>query len=458
MIFGDEDEVAEEQEATVIKSPYQPRKQFLPFHARKHRFSAMVVHRRAGKTVACVNDLIAKATYSKRERPRYAYIAPLRNQAKQIAWDYLKHYSRGLTSKISESDLYVEFKHNGARITVYGADNPDAFRGLYFDGVVLDEYGLMNPMVYTQIILPTLSDRKGWIVFIGTPEGKNHFYQQYQRAVSYPERWYSMLLRASESGILSNEELQLQREEMADEDKYQREFECNFEAMVKGEYYSKILTQLEATGHVISFVEHDPDFPVEVATDLGYTDSSAYWFWQTKPDGVAIIDYEEHHSEPLSFYFDLLRGKGYRYEKIWLPHDAKAKSLQTGRSTVEQFLDAGFPCDVIPKLAVQHGIDAARKILPLCWFNPRCDVGIESLRAYRRKYDEKKKILSDAPQHDWSSHGADAFRGLSLVCKERILPKTEEPEPEKELHEEPICLEELFEEYENRTKRRRARS
>src|SRR5271155_3613208 len=135
----------------VVKSPYKPRRQFNQFHSRDKRFSAMVIHRRAGKTVACVNDLIAKAAYNKRERPRYAYIAPLRNQAKGIAWDYLKHYSQGLTSKISESELYVEFKHNGARISVYGADNPDSFRGLYFDGVVFDEYGQMNPIIYTQI-------------------------------------------------------------------------------------------------------------------------------------------------------------------------------------------------------------------------------------------------------------------------------------------------------------------
>jgi hypothetical protein len=415
----------------------------------------MVIHRRAGKTVACVNDLIAKALYNKRERPRYAYIAPLRNQAKQIAWDYLKHYSKGLTSKISESELYVEFAHNGARISVYGADNPDAFRGLYFDGVVLDEYGLMNPMIYNQIILPTLSDRRGWIVFIGTPEGKNDFYKQYQKGLANPEEHFAYLLKASESGILSQQELTLQKREMADDDKFEREFECSFEAMVKGEYYSKIIVELEKERHITPLVEHNPDMSVEVASDLGYTDSSAYWFWQNTPDGPGIIDYEEHHSEPLAFYFDLLKGKGYNYERIWLPHDARAKSLQTGRSTVEQYLHAGFPVDIVPKLAIQHGIDAARKILPLCWFNPICAPGLEALRAYRRKYDEKRKILSDMPLHDWSSHAADAFRGLAIICKERMLPTPEEPLLPTEIQAEPVCLEDLFEEYESRQRRRK---
>jgi phage terminase large subunit len=442
-------------DAEVIRSPYTPRKQFAAFHGRDKRFSAMVIHRRAGKTVSCVNDLIAKAAYNKRLRPRYAYIAPLRNQAKGIAWDYLKYYSQGLTSKISESELYVEFKHNGARISVYGADNPDSFRGLYFDGVVFDEYGQMNPIIYTQIILPTIADRKGWIVFIGTPEGKNHFYSQYMSGLAAPQRWYTYLLRASESGILSQEELATQKLEMQDDDKYEREYECSFEAMVKGEYYSKLVTKLERDHQITDLVEYDPEFPVSAAADLGYTDSSAYWFWQTTPTGIKVIDYEEHHSEPLSFYFDLLRSKGYEYEKIWLPHDAKAKTLSSDRSTIEQFLHAHFPVDIAPRLSRQHGIDAARQILPFCWFNPRCMPGIEALRAYRRKWDEKKKILSNEPIHDWSSHGSDAWRYLSLVVKERILPKVIEPPPAKELHEEPVCLEDLFEEYESRQKRRR---
>jgi phage terminase large subunit len=317
----------------------------------------------------------------------------------------------------------------------------------------------MNPIIYTQIILPTIADRKGWIVFIGTPEGKNHFYTQFKTAQSMPDEHYSFLLKASESGILSAEELIIQKREMQDDDKYEREYECSFEAMVKGEYYSKLIVELENARppHISDFVEWDPEFPVEVVGDIGFTDSSAYWFWQTKPDGIAIIDYEEHHSEPLAFYFDLLKDKGFEYQKVWLPHDALAKSLQTGRSTVEQFLSKGFPIDVVPNLAVQHGIDAARQILPKCYFNPRCSPGIEALRAYRRKWDEKKKVLSNAPVHDWSSHGADAFRYLSLVTRERILPKVVEPPPLTDLQPEPICLEDLFQEYESRQKRRKAR-
>lgn len=438
-----------------VQLSYVPRPQFLAFHHRPNRFATMVAHRQAGKTVACVNELIHRAVYSKRERPRYGYVAPLRNQAKGLAWDYLKAYSEGLADRISEAELSVQFRHNGARVSLYGADNPDAFRGLYFDGIILDEYGDMNPITYTKVLLPTLMSREGWIVFIGTPKGKNHFYEIYMRALANPQEWWTYMLKASESGIYTTEQLDVYRRQMS-EDEYLQEYECSFDAAVLGTYYAKIIEMLENKNRVSTFCEHDADFPVECALDLGFTDSCSLWFWQTRPDGLAIIDYEEHNSQPLPFYFDLLRDKGYEYEKIWLPHDARAKTFQTGRSTLEQFISAGFPVDITPQLSIQHGIDAARLVLPQCWFNPRCQPGIETLRAYRRKYNEKTKAFSDSPIHDWSSHGSDAFRYLSLVAKERIIVAQEAPiRHEREFKPEPICLAELFEERENRLARRR---
>jgi phage terminase large subunit len=182
----------------------------------------------------------------------------------------------------------------------------------------------------------------------------------------------------------------------------------------------------------ITTVPYDPDFEVFAAQDLGFTDSTAIWFWQTRPDGLAIIDYEEHHSENLQFYFELLRSKGYRYNTIWLPHDAKAKSLQTGRSTIEQYLrqetygEDGervqeFPARIAPKLSLQHGIDAVRFILPYCYMDKKkCAIGIEALRAYRRQYNEVTKAFTDKPLHDWSSHGSDAFRIFALVAREWV--------------------------------------
>lgn len=229
------------------------------------------------------------------------------------------------------------------------------------------------------------------------------------------------------------------------EDEYAQEYECSFDAAVKGTYYAKLIAQAEADGRCPSGrAEHDPDHPVFVAADLGYTDSTALWFWQERPDGVAIIDYDEAHSEPLDFYFDLLRGKPYRYDTIWLPHDARAKSLQTGRSTVEQFLSAEFPVRIGPKLDLQDGIEAVRAVLPRAHFSPRCENGVEALRAYRRKWDEETKSYSSRPEHDWSSHGADAFRYLCLVARERIVAPTEAPKRIQEVAAPEYRLEELF--------------
>lgn len=124
----------------------------MPLHTRKQRWAVVVAHRRAGKTVATLNDLVSMALYTEKERARYAYIAPFYSQAKQIAWDYLVHYTASVAVKVSISSLSIDL-FNGARITLYGADNPDALRGVYFDGVVIDEYGDCKPSLWTEIIL-----------------------------------------------------------------------------------------------------------------------------------------------------------------------------------------------------------------------------------------------------------------------------------------------------------------
>lgn len=449
-----------------VRVDYVPRAPFIPFHERSQRFACMVAHRRAGKTVASVNEIVARAIYSRRKRPRYAYVGPLLKQAKKIAWEYLKEYTRGLElKKPSESELSVILKHNRAEISIYGADNPDAFRGQYFDGVVLDEYGDMSPSIWGQVLLPTLADRTGWAVFIGTFKGKNHFYKIFRRSQGldlkpgenieyYKRNWFNLLLRADQSGILSAEELELQRMEQ-DEEEFRQEYLCDPNAAVKGTYYAKIIADLEGKGQIFASIGWEPDQPVEVVFDLGYTDSTAAWFFQRRPGGIALIDYLEADSKPLSYYFDLLSGKGYRYRHVWLPHDARAKSLQTGRSTVEQFLQADFPIRIAPKLDIQDGINAVRKVLPICWFSPKTELGVEALRAYRRAYDDERKVFSDHPQHDWSSHGSDAFRYLCLVAKEIAV--GEEKEKKVVSPHDHVRLALMFEERERRLRRLRGR-
>jgi len=443
---------------------YVPRIQFVPLHQRDKRWACIVAHRRAGKTVACINELIIRALYTKKENYRSAYIAPFYSQAKQVAWTYLKQFARPFiqsSKDIRESELSVTLV-NGAQIRLYGADNPDALRGIYLDGVVLDEFGDCRPSLWAEVILPTLSDRKGWAIFIGTPKGKNHFHDIYQRSIT-EDHWLSITLKASQTGIVDAAELAEMTSQMG-EAQIQQELECDFAAAVLGTYYASMIQKLEQEQRIRpDYPLHDPEHKVHVSADLGYKDSTALWFWQHAPDGIAIIDYEEHHTQPLNFYFDLLDDKPYDYDKIWLPHDARAKTLQTGRSTVEQFLDPPpprkrYPVAIAPHLKVQQGIDAVRLVLPWCHINQTtCYAGIEALRGYRRRYDELTKAFSNVPLHNWASDGADSFRYAALVVRERLPQGEPQLTPEKRLESilkpPEYRLDELFADRESRNGR-----
>ena len=160
--------------AGTTDTGYRPRAPFIPFHRRLQRWAVIVAHRRAGKTVACVNDLIDAAVSCEKTEGRFAYIAPFFNQAKDIAWTYVKKYTEPLWVGLpNESELRVDIRApktgSISRIRLYGADNPHRLRGLYLDGVILDEYGDMSPSVWGEIVRPMLADRQGWATFIGTP-------------------------------------------------------------------------------------------------------------------------------------------------------------------------------------------------------------------------------------------------------------------------------------------------
>ncbi len=205
---------------------YKPRDVFLDFHDRQQRWAVIIAHRRAGKTVACINDILWRALTETKENARYAYIAPYYAQAKSIAFDYLMQFSEPARVKHNISELWVEL-FNGARIRLFGADNPDALRGLYLDGVVLDEYADMKPKIWGEVIRPLLADRQGWATFIGTPKGHNTFYDIYQYATINKNEWYSSVLRASQTQLILQAELDDALKSMSI-DQYQQEFECAF--------------------------------------------------------------------------------------------------------------------------------------------------------------------------------------------------------------------------------------
>lgn len=398
-----------------LVSPYEVRDQFKPLHLRKTRWAIGVCHRRAGKTVSHINELVMGALKCDLQNPRFAYVAPQLNQAKDIAWTYLKEYTAFLQPKINESELWVELP-GGKRIRIYGADNPDRLRGIYLDGVVLDEFGDMDPTIWTQVIRPALSDRKGWACFIGTPKGKNTFYKLWQQAEDDPE-WTRLMLKASETRLLDDKEL-ADAKKMMSADEFAQEYECSFEAAVRGAYYAHEVNEAERSERITS-VPYDPRLMVHTAWDLGVADSTCIWFYQVLGRETRVIDVLKGEGVGLDWYARKLQERNYLYGKHYLPHDVEVRELGTGKSRKEVLSQLGINATVCPNIPVADGIQAVRMLLPTCWFDKaKCAEGIEALRMYRRDYDEKRQEFRTAPLHDWTSHYADAFRYFAVGHRE----------------------------------------
>ena len=390
---------------------YVPREQFLPLHLRAQRWAIIVAHRRAGKTVACIMELLTRALATSKQHARYAYIAPFREQAKTVAWNYLKHYAApvvaDLAKDLRESELAVRLP-NGSQVRLFGADNPNALRGMYLDGVVMDEYADMRPSLWGEVIRPTLSDRKGWAVFIGTPRGTNPFRELYEKAQSDPD-WLSMTLRASETGLLPESELAAARKQMTAA-QYAQEYECSFEAAIIGAIYAK---ELEASQSRITSVPYDGAKLVHVAWDLGIGDATAMWCFQQVGQEVRVIDFHEASGEQIPYFLAWLRARGYHYDTCWLPHDATNRQM-TGVTRAEAIAAGGFRTEVLPRIDLEDGINAARMLFTRTWFDrEKCKAGLEALRHYRWGYNQRMDELKPSPIHDWASHAADAFRYLA---------------------------------------------
>ena len=392
---------------------YKPRDQIRAFHDRKERFAIIVAHRRFGKTVAAINDLIRSCFEIDRPNVRVAYIAPYLSQAKAVAWDYALEFTRDIPDiKVNHSELRIDFL-NGARFRLFGADNYNAMRGMYFDAVVLDEMADFPASAWSNVIRPALADRRGSATFISTPKGKNEFWELWHEAQDDPN-WFTAMLKASETSILDQEELDEARRTMGD-DRYEQEFECSFEAAIQGAFYAKEMKEATENGR-IARVPYDRAASVITAWDLGIGDSTAIWFAQFVGQEIRIIDYYENSGVGLDHYAKVLLDKEYHYEQHILPHDVQVKELGTGKSRLETLDALGIRnIEIAPKLAVEDGIQAARTMIPKCWFDAdNCTRGIEALRQYRRDFDEKLKTWRGRPLHDWTSHGADAFRYLAV--------------------------------------------
>ena len=286
-------------------------------------------------------------------------------------------------------------------------------RGLYFDSVVLDEPADFPANAWPTVIRPSLADRKGKATFIGTPKGKNEFWEIYNSALKN-DNWFCAMYKADETDILDKKELEEAKETMG-EDRYAQEFLCSFEAAIQGAYYAQEMKTAK-TEKRITRVPYDPSVSVVVSYDLGIGDSTALWFAQFVGQEIHLIDYYENSGVGLDHYAKVLSDKGYHYEAHIMPHDVKVKELGTGKSRLETLENLGIRnIEIAPKLGIDDGVQAARSMLNRCWFDEeKCERGIEALLQYRREFDEKLKSWRGRPLHDWTSHGADSFRYLAV--------------------------------------------
>ncbi len=407
-VYDDED---------VVSTEYTPRAPQKLIHqmVKDNRFTVVVAHRRMGKTVSAINQLIHSSLLCDKPNPRFAYIAPTYSQCKRIAWDYLLQYTRPLGAIANIAELRVDFM--GRRISLYGADSPDSLRGIYLDGVVIDEIGDVNPVIFSDVVRPALADRIGYAMFIGTPKGNNHFKDLRDRASKAEDGWKLLEFKASETKLLIPSELSSARNEMGD-DKYNQEFECSFNAAVEGSYYGKLINDLEEQDRITTIPREELS-KTFCAWDLGMSDSTSIWVAQVVGKEIRLVDYYENHGQGLDTYVSYIRDNGWSHATQLLPHDVVVRELGTGKSRKEVLEAAGLEITVVPKLSVQDGIQAVRQMLPRCWFDKdKTKKGLDALRNYRRVFDEKRNVFFDTPLHDWASHSSDAFRYLSVGLDE----------------------------------------
>jgi hypothetical protein len=386
-----------------------------------------VCHRRFGKTKFALGEIATDGFECPHHNPQYAYIAPTYGQAERIAWTYLKEMFAnypGMQKNEQKLKIIIPRHDKGDFITIYllGAENPDAIRGIYLDGCIMDEYAQMNPTIWGEVVRPALSDRKGWAIFIGTPKGTNNFYTMYQTAqlnmLQHPElKWFAFNAPASKTNIIDAEELHALRKEMSEEE-YDQEMECSFSAALVGSYYGKYIAEIERLGYIGDY-PYNPNYPVNTYWDLGVSDSTAIWFVQTYDNKHHIIDYYEMSGMGLEHYYEVLQKRGYVYGDHWLPHDINVQEFAGGTTRFNTFKKLfGRVARVMKKTKVEDGINAVRMVFKSCRFNKvLCQRGIDALINYERKFDAKNNIWQDRPLHNWASHGADSFRGFAMSVK-----------------------------------------
>ncbi len=397
------------------------------------RHAVAVWHRRAGKDEIALHHT-AKAAHLR--VGNYWHMLPEYRQARKAIWDAINPHTGKkrideafpveLRKRTLEHEMKIEFKI-GSIWQVVGSDNFNSLIGSPPLGIVYSEWAVADPRAHG-FLRPILAENGGWSLFIYTSRGYNHGFSTFEAAKNDPGA-FAQRLTALETGVFSGAILDAERRSYRDEygehegdALFRQEYFCDFSAANVGAILGRYIEEAEKTGRISDDVTVDGD--VEISSDIGFRDTAAWWFWNPRPDGFGIVNYDEDSGLDASEWIPRLQRTPYRIRKIWLPHDAKVKTFQSRHSTVEQFVEA-FGAErigLVPESRKADRINAARIVAPRCHFHrTRCKNGLDGLRNWSYEYNEETKTYSREPKHDWASHPGDGFSYGAQVMRERVV-------------------------------------
>ena len=424
-----------------IPYKFEPRDYQLPFLRAMDgglRRAVKVWHRRAGKDKTDLNYQIKSAC---NKRGYYPYFFPTTSMGKRILWQgmdktgfkFLDHFPPEIIEKKNESEMYIVLK-NGSIWQIIGTDKIENV-GVNPIGCVFSEFSLQNPNAW-ELIRPILAENGGWSIFNFTPRGRNHAYDLLKMA-NNNEHWFSEVRGVDNTNAISLEAIQDERDSGMSSDMVQQEFYCSFDLGIEGSYYGKYMSDAQLENRICA-LPYDSSTEVMTAWDLGIGDYTCIWFFQIAGGEIHLIDYEQDSGKGLAHYNQVLQDRisnyGYVYKAHFAPHDIMARSKQTGITAQDFAAQMGLKFSALPMSPIDHGIEAARSILPRCYFDEvKCKDGIKCLEFYQKKLDERNNIYSSRPLHNWASHGADAFRYLAMAIRRGVNVSTMSSDRIKEL-------------------------
>jgi hypothetical protein len=449
---------------------------FTAFYDHGIRRFCEIWHRRSGKDKTFLNLLVDQMS---RRVGNYCHVFPQRQRARRIVWQgidtdglrYIDHFPPALVYRKSEVEMSISLRHpqdqtrEGSIYWCLGSDRDiHLLVGTNPIGVIWSEFAEINPRM-RELVLPILRRNGGWEAIVTTPRGRNHAYRLYNQVRHDPD-WHTSFLPFDATTDHAGVPLVTQADIDADlragmqPETAEQEYGLSWDTPMPGAYYAEEFRRLDREGR-IRHVPYDPSLPTYTAWDLGINDCNAIWFFQPAGREVRFIDYLEGSSIPLAppelpqagddlehNWLAKVRQKPYLYDHSKLmpplthesyevhygPHDLEVTEYSSGKTRYSIALTHPLHAvrlrfTVLPRGPIQDGIEAARQLLTRAVFDEtRCERGLDSLRSYRRQFDELRQVFVDHPYHNHASNAADSFRYAAVGLRPSGQPAPP-PEP-----------------------------